>query len=63
MRPQPQQKDKTMMHKGQMKLYWDETAKRNWMVELIEKVQGGWLVRLPSDVIVGPVKEGAASLR
>jgi hypothetical protein len=42
-------------------LYWDGV--RNWPVELVAKVNGGWIIRLPSGSIVGPVKEDPAVLR
>ena len=51
----------TAMKQGDMKLMFD--GRRNWAVELVAKVAGGWLVRLPNGMTVGPVVEGAGMLR
>jgi hypothetical protein len=49
------------MSKGDVKLWWD--GRRNWAVELVAAVVGGWLIRLPSGMVVGPVAEGKSRLR
>ena len=43
------------------KLYFDGV--RNWAVELVAAVNGGWLIRLPGGMVVGPVKAHPAILR
>jgi hypothetical protein len=49
------------MKAGEKRLYW--AFGRNLVVTLVEKVTGGWLIRLPSGMLVGPVEENAAVLR
>lgn len=43
------------------KLWFD--GKENHPVELIVKVKGGWIVRLPNGILVGPVEESENVLR
>jgi hypothetical protein len=43
------------------KLWFD--GKENHPVQLVEKVGGGWIVRLPNGMLVGPVKEDPRTLR
>ena len=49
------------MKTGERRLMWDGT--RNNAVELVSRVAGGWLVRMANGMLVGPVVEGAATLR
>jgi hypothetical protein len=55
------QQQESTMTAGEKRLYW--AFGRNLVVTLIEKVQGGWLIRLPSGMLVGPVKEDVSVLR
>ncbi len=43
------------------KLYWN--GKANEPVELVKKVNGGWIIRTQAGTLIGPVKESPAILR
>lgn len=49
------------MKAGERKLVW--LGDRNAPCTLIKKVNGGWIVKLDSGMIIGLVEEGESSLR
>lgn len=46
---------------GELKLWFDGI--RNHAVTLVARVKGGWLLRLPNNIVVGPVERAQGVLR
>ena len=45
-----------------MKKLWFD-GKENHPVDLVKNVNGGWIIKLPNGMLVGPIKEDKAVLR